>query len=249
MRRDDAAPSRLSRLVRFGLILFSMAFLLVAVREVAATIRFANMSVIASILEKDRKVSAVNLEKVVADADRVRAQGLCRTELVSAASTVLLANMDRRNALEDFDAWSAAVRDAEAHLRHAAGCMPADSNTWLRYAALRSVIAENPAEVAALMHLSRRLAPADGHMLFARFGFWNSFSEKTLALAAPDVTADLAALIAYGERCSVVRELKAVSPALAPYLEKARQTVPAERFTRLSLPCRDETVPKGPFRL
>lgn len=249
MRPERLPPSRLSRLVRLCLILVSIAFLLLASREVATTIRFANMSVIAAILEKDRTVSEANLTRVVKDADLVRARGLCRTELVSAATTVLLKNMDRRNSVQDFDGWSAAVRDTETHLRFAARCMPGDSNLWLRYAALRSVIAENPDEVAAIMHLSRRLAPADGHMLFARLGFWNSYSEKTLERAAPDVVADLSTLMSRGDPCAVGRELRQVSPNLQPYVDQARQHVPAIKLKQLAIKCYDEKAIKGPFKL
>lgn len=235
--------------MRFGLILFSMAFLALAVREAGTTVRFANMSVIAAILEKERQVSDRNLARVVADADTVRKRGICRTELVSAATTVLLHNMDRNSADRDFDLWSAAVRDTEAHLRFAIGCIPGDSNVWLRYAAVRSVIAENPVEVAGLMHLSRKLNPSDGHMLFARLGFWSSFSEQTLELAAPDVIADIATLLEWGERCSVGREISQLPPALQPYVEKARQQVPPERLERFALKCSEARAIEGPFKL
>jgi hypothetical protein len=236
-------------MVRFGLILFSMAFLVLTVRETATTVGLANMSVIAMMLEKDRKISDKNLDSVIADAGSVRERGICRTELVSAATTVLLHKMDRNSPGRDFDLWSAAVRDTEAHLRFTLGCVPGDSNAWLRYAALRSVIAENPAEVAGLMHMSRQLDPADGHMLFARLGFWSSFTEQTLKLAEPDVIADLATLLQWGERCSVGREIRQLPPAMQPYVEKARKQVPAEKLQRFDLKCFEETKIEGPFKL
>ena len=235
--------------MRFCLILSATALLILSLRETATTIRYANMSVMAAILEKDQKVSDENLARVVTDAGRVRATGLCRTELVSAATTVLLHAMDRKNAVEDFDGWSAAVRDTEQHLKFAAGCMPGDSNVWLRYAALRSVIAENPEEVARLMHLSRRLAPADSHMLFARLGFWNSFSRETLELAADDVDADLRTLMNRGEACVVGRELKTVTANLKPYADKIRQELSPERLKQLSWECPGANSVKGPFKL
>jgi hypothetical protein len=224
-----------------------MAFLALCGRELVLTARFANMSVVAAILEKDGNVADKVLTRVVNDAGEIRSGRTCRTDLVSAATTVLLHDMDRNSPDIDFDAWSAAVRRTEGHLLYAARCMPADSNVWLRYAALRSVVAENPEEVAALMHLSRRLAPADNHMLMARLAFWNSFSDKTLERAAPDVTGDIATLLAWGDRCAVVKALGRAEPTLAPYIEKARKQVPAERLKRLELLCPRENIIKGPF--
>ena len=52
-----------------------------------------------------------------------------------------------------------------------------------------------------------------------------------------------------GEPCAVSRELKQASPVLLPYVEQARQQVPAQGLKQLSEECYDEQKIKGPFKL
>lgn len=115
----------------------------------------------------------------------------CRSDVINAYVVGKLIELDRSKIWNDYDLWANAIRSAESALLEGLRCSPSNGQFWLRYAMVRQASAENPNEIAGLMELARRLAPAERQQLIARLRFWNRLSGSTLALARDEVLEDV----------------------------------------------------------
>ena len=197
------------------------AFLVLAVSELHRSIAFADMFVVAKQIEQDGVVSPKSLSRVGSMPAEVVAGAYCRSDIIMAATTVVLKQIDNANEANDYEAWLSAVTVAEKFLQHALSCMPTNSNLWLRLAVVRAVVAEDPQATAQLMAQSVKLAPADQMELLARLYFWNRFSEATLRSSSPWVEQDLDLLFQMGDPAPIVQQIPNVRPALIPYIKRA----------------------------
>jgi hypothetical protein len=212
-----------------GFLLVIGAFLTLAVSELHRSVEFADMFVVAKQIEQDGAVSANSLSRVASMPAKVVAGGYCRSDIVMAAATIVLTQIDTENQANDYEGWLSAVTEADKFLQHALSCMPTDSNLWLRLAVVRAVIAEDPQATAQLMAQSVKLAPADQIALLARLYFWNRFSEATLKNSEPMVEQDLGLLFRFGDPSQIAQEIPNVGPALIPYIKRASTSLSDSR--------------------
>ncbi|WP_416068172.1 hypothetical protein ACK9YZ_26095 [Rhizobium sp. ZK1] len=194
---------------------------MLAASELHRSIEFADMFVVARQIEEDGVVSTKSLSRVVGMPAEVVEGGYCRSDIILAATTIVLTQIDTSNQTSDYEGWLSAVTMAEKFLQHALSCMPTDSNLWLRLAVVRAVIAEDPQATAQLMAQSVKLAPADQVTLLARLYFWNRFSEATLRSSSPMVEQDLDVLFQLGDPLQIAQRIPNVEPALIPYIKRA----------------------------
>ena len=202
------------------LLLAGMSLTL-AIRELHYSIQFADMFVVAKQIEQGGAVSTKSLSRVAGMPEEVIAGGYCRSDIVMAATTIVLRQIDAADQASDYEGWFSAVTTAEKFLQHALSCMPTNRNLWLRFAVVKAVIAEDPEATAQVMAQSVKLAPADQTTLLARLYFWNRFSEATLKSSGPLVEQDLDLLFRLGDPPKIAQEIPNVGPALIPYIKRA----------------------------
>ncbi len=212
----------------------AVALLVFAVLNIEQSARFADVFLVAERLEQSGKVSAETLEKTANKADLIVRGGYCRSDIVMAGTTLVLNRLDIRNEITDYGAWAKAAEEAEEYMRHAVSCMPTESNLWLRLAAVRAVIVQEPRAIARLMTMSSTLAPADENALIARLYFWNHLNGTTLKNAQTSVERDLRVLMKFGNTQKIGVALRAISAALVPYLKEAGTRLTPERKASLT---------------
>jgi hypothetical protein len=154
-------------------------------------------------LESGRPMSIETTEALAERAERVVEAGACRDDIVRAAMTIVLADLDRQDEAAEFDRWEKAITRARAVLRHAAGCNPADGNRWARLAMVEQAIAERPEELARLLSLSANLSPSEYPVLRARLVVWNKAGDRTRALARTDFERDVRTLLVHATPAAV----------------------------------------------
>lgn len=202
---------------------------LLAYWEVSQSARFANVFVIADRIEKSTQANSINLSRTLADTDTIVSNGYCRSDILMAGATIVLQHFDDTDEIADYQAWSKALISNEQFFRHAISCMPSNSNFWLRLAMIRAVQAEDPSDIARLMSVSVKLAPADQFSLLARLYFWNHLSAATLEKAANDLRSDLHILFDRGDPKQIAAALPAMSEALRPYIKERTADMSEER--------------------
>jgi hypothetical protein len=241
-RPKATRPSnKASRNIRRALVNFERAvfvlsatvLLILAYFELRQAVNFADLFVVAERIEQSEPVSDRNLTSAYLQSERIIGEDVCRSDIVMAGATVVLADFDNKNEITDYETWSRALSLAERYFSHAISCMPTSSNFWLRLAVLRAVTAEEPEETARLMGIATRLAPADQFSILARVYFWNHLSGPTLERAATDVTDDLRLLFRLGESPKIAAVLPTLSTHLFPYARDALKDLSLERRTRL----------------
>ncbi len=226
-----------SRLIQVTFILSTTVFLILAVVELRTSIRSVDVSIIAERIEAGQIVTRSLAEAVAKNAVGLAAEGYCRSDVVAAGLTLVLFDLDQQDPSRDYDAWLVSAAETRDYLLHAMGCMPANSNVWLRMAALQSVIAEEPEEVARLISQSATFAPAEQSSLLARFNFWNSFGLATLKAGSPALSEDITTLLRFGDRCIVNAALARVNTRLKPFVDDIWQALGATSTARFSKRC------------
>ena len=134
---------------------------MLSVKELYASIRVASISIVAERIERGETVADdVTARYALRTADMAD-RNYCRSDIVAAGVTLVLAQLDRQNVNVNYDAWASAASSARHYLQYALSCMPTNSNFWLRLAAVQSIIAEEPVSIAGMMKRSVALAPYD----------------------------------------------------------------------------------------
>ncbi|AHG46502.1 hypothetical protein RLEG12_26150 [Rhizobium leguminosarum bv. trifolii CB782] len=205
---------------RIAFLVATAAFAALAGRELYASIRTASISIVAERIERGETVSDDIAAKYAARTIDIVDGHYCRSDIVAAGVTLVLAQLDRQNVNVEYDAWAAAASSARHYLQHALSCMPTNSNFWLRLAAVQSVIAEEPLSVAEMMTRSVALAPHDEAIILTRFYFWNDLTNATLAAAKTALDSDLLTMLKLGDRCRVNATIKEISPQLRPIFDR-----------------------------
>ncbi|MHC2218803.1 hypothetical protein [Rhizobium leguminosarum] len=222
---------------RIAFIIVTLVFLVLAGRELHASIRTASISIVAERIERGETVADDVVAKYASRSVDVVDGHYCRSDIVAAVVTLVLAQLDRQNVNVNYDTWAAAASSARQYLRYALSCMPTNSNFWLRLAAVQSIIAEEPAAVAGMMKRSVVLAPYDQVMILTRFYFWNDFTDATLAAARNALDSDLTTMLKLGDRCRVNATIKEISPQLRPIFDQAWTSVGDSATARFRQRC------------
>ncbi|MGM4881284.1 hypothetical protein [Rhizobium leguminosarum] len=222
---------------RIAFIIVTLVFLVLAGRELYASIRTASISIVAERIERGETVADDVVAKYASRSVDVVDGHYCRSDIVAAVVTLVLAQLDRQNVNVNYDTWAAAASSARQYLRYALSCMPTNSNFWLRLAAVQSIIAEEPAAVAGMMKRSVVLAPYDQVMILTRFYFWNDFTDATLAAARNALDSDLTTMLKLGDRCRVNATIKEISPQLRPIFDQAWTSVGDSATARFRQRC------------
>ncbi|WP_064684889.1 hypothetical protein [Rhizobium bangladeshense] len=211
---------RLISPARIVFLIVTAVFAVLAGRDLYASIRTASISIVAERIERGDTVTNEIAARYAARAIAVVDGHYCRSDIVAAGVTLVLAQLDRQSVNGNYDAWVAAASNARRYLRHALSCMPTNSNFWLRLAAVQSTIAEEPLAIAEMMKRSVALAPYDESIVLTRFYFWNDFTDATLSAASSAVDGDLTTMLKLGDRCRVNATMKAISPQLRPAFDR-----------------------------
>ncbi len=235
-RRKTFAPIALSLPSPLSVLflLTAVSLLVFAIVDIGESARFANIFLVAERLEQAEQVSAETLAKTAASTDGIVSGDYCRSDIVMAGTTLVLKRLDAANEISGYAAWVKAADDAERYMRHAVACVPGDSNLWLRLAAVRAVIAQEPKSTAGLLTMSARLAPADEVALLARLYFWNRLNVTTLDNARASVESDVKRLLELGDPRKVGPALTKVSAALLPYVKTEGSQLSSERKSSLA---------------
>lgn len=217
----------------FSLVVFGIAclvFLVMDALQLKQTAHFGSLFPLAQKLETGAPVSADVLSRYVKLAGEVTAGEYCRSDIVMAGATVILADLDRQNQSLDYDAWADAISRGEGYFEHAISCTPTNGNYWLRLALIRRAVAERPAELATLMRESVLMAPADQDIIIGRFSLWNNASAATLEAARSSVESDIRTILDNGNAFQIVPAIKDIGKNLAPYFRKIAQSVPGDKL-------------------
>ncbi|MDV4153463.1 hypothetical protein R1521_03840 [Rhizobium brockwellii] len=224
-------------ITRIAFVIVTVILVVLAGRELYASIRTASISIVAERIERGETVADDVVTKYASRSVDVVEGHYCRSDIVAAGVTLVLAQLDRQNVNVNYDAWAAAASSAHQYLRHALSCMPTNSNFWLRLAAVQSTISEEPASIAGMMKRSVALAPYDQLMVLTRFYFWNDFTDSTLAAAARALDSDLMTMLKRGDRCRVNATIKEISPQLRPIFDRSWTSVGEAATARFRQRC------------
>lgn len=216
---------RFVSVTRIAFVVVTVVFMVLAGRELHASIRTASISLVAERLERGETVADEVSAKYASRAIEVVDGHYCRSDIVAAGVTLVLAQLDRQNLNVNYDAWAAAASNARQYLRYALSCMPTNSNFWLRLAAVQSTIAEEPVSLAGMMKRSVALAPHDQGMVLTRFYFWNGFTDATLSAAKSALDSDLTTMLKLGDRCLVNATIGHISSQLRPIFDRTWTSV------------------------
>lgn len=212
----------------------ALSGLVLAMFELQVAARFSDMSLVSERIELGLDVRPATVQIGADEADEVRDIGACRSDIVLAGSRAVLQRVDISNGATDYAGWWASLVAAEKYLRHALGCLPADGNLWLRYAAIDATIAEGPAKAARLMAISAKFSPADQSDLLARVYFWNRLSAETLQEGAETVRHDVKLVLEQAIAANIAKILPTYSDALLPYLAEAAKELSTQRRADLA---------------
>lgn len=220
--------------------LFSMAAALAVVGYLALTFEnieaqreAADVKYIASLIELNSEISSASLHTFVGKAYAVVDRNECRSDVLYAGSSVILANLDRIAATGDRDKLTESLRSADTFFSHSLSCAPTNGDAWARLAMVRLASGASETEVAAMLKRSKKFAPADGATLAARLSVWTIVPEATLRLAEEALDSDLGIAFARFSTSDLAQAFSRSSVALQKKLIVIANTLPADRVQRL----------------
>lgn len=216
-----------------GFAAIAAVLLAFAIWQQVTTARFATLMLLAKKIERAEPIADDAIPTYIKETTDIVVSGECRSDIVRAGLTVLLADLDRQNSTTDYEAWAAAMARSEDYLHHALTCSPADGNLWVRLAMVRFAIAAEPRELAYLMSQSVNLAPAEPNIVAARFVLWNKLNAATLQEASRAVDSDLRLLLTQAPMPLLKSTLAAQSENLLPYLKSAASLIGEPRRAKI----------------
>ena len=144
------------------------------------------------------------------DLNTERGFSTCRSPIVHAAVTTLLAEMEQQQKLLDQTGWLTARQRAGEMVEHALDCLPSDGELWVRSAQLSQADADW-SDTAASLGISQRLAPAEDAALRARLEIWAMVPAAIAERADTPLRSDIRVVLEHG-RPELVRLLLALAP-------------------------------------
>ncbi len=148
-------------------------------------------------MPRGEKVGADALRNYSARTSSIVEADECRSDVLSAGLSILLADLDTRNPTTDADGWMAALVRADHYVSHVLGCRPTDGDAWVRLAMVRQALGTDDDELANLMERSAWYAPAEHDTVLARFEVWRKADETTLVQASSVFDHDLLTVMNY----------------------------------------------------
>lgn len=119
---------RFVSVTRIAFVIVTVVFVVLAGRELSASIRTASISIVAERIERGETVADDVVTKYALRSVDVVDGHYCRSDVVAAGVTLVLAQLDRQNVNVNYDAWAVAASSARQYLRYALSCMPTNSN-------------------------------------------------------------------------------------------------------------------------
>lgn len=232
MKRPDG-PSVRHGVFAWMAVAVALALAVGAAYGFWSTTAQSDLLYLASLLESDQRVAVDTVHKYAAATSAIVADGVCRGDVLAAGLTVVLADLDTRNAAADYDGWSAAMVAADRYLTHAVTCQPTNGNIWARLAMVRQAEAENPDELAHLMDRSAWYAPAERGVITARCVVWRKAADRTLELARQSLDHDLLTVLTYFSATDATDCLRQAGPKLQSIVAEDAKAIAGDRLRLL----------------
>ncbi|MBW6426042.1 hypothetical protein KX729_32215 [Rhizobium sp. XQZ8] len=159
--------------------------------EVRRTAQYGGLLRSAAKVESGEAVDRITVQKLAESTEVLVRTRECRGDIIKAALTILLLNLDNENSRTDYDGWSASLLRADKFVVQALSCQPTNGNFWLRLAMTRQSIAEQPEELRLFLELSQKYAPAEERVTEGRFLLYSKVGDLTLSRLNDLILADL----------------------------------------------------------
>jgi hypothetical protein len=178
----------LSRCLFSGVLFICLGL---GIEEFRQTVAFGNLFPIAQKLENKETVPEAVLDRYERLPQRAVSEGVCRSDILMAAATVVLARLDKKAVDPDESVRTSALFDARRFFQFAVRCSPTNGNYWLRLAMIADALHADRKYVAYLMAQSAHFAPYEQDILIARLYLWNRLDAETIHAAKAIAVQDL----------------------------------------------------------
>lgn len=175
---------------------FALFFLYLSVGQFIQTVDYVDVTAAARNVGTADPTSVPAIPKAIEQA--FEEKSTCRSDIVLASATLVLADLDHTNSAADFNAWQNKLDRAEKSIRHDLTCLPANGNLWLGLATIRWAQNAPPKDIASLMQRSQYYSPAQEDVLLGRLAMWNRMSATALKTAGAAVLSDVKTYLDYG---------------------------------------------------
>ena len=172
-------------------------FIYLAFQNFKAERRYVNVVYLADNLSRGIPVSGQVAHEFVGEALSLVDAGECRSDLLDAALTVVLNDLDASTAMAPGDTDIDSLNVADHFLRHVLSCTPTDGDAWARLAMIRRGLGAQPSELAALLERSSWYAPSEGTTLRARLELWRTAPDDLLLGAESALDHDILTVLTY----------------------------------------------------
>ena len=209
-------PHRRDPLLIGAVLAICLLALYLGAVQIARHREFGGLRHLANEIEQEPQgISEKIVEGLLPKAVSVMARGICQSEYIRAALTLVLANLDRQDVERDFERWSRAIELADYVATFAVSCSPTDGNFFVRLAMVKQAVIEQPEELARLIRFSQLYAPAEANAIAARYKLYNRLTPQTLALVEGEFASDLNVICQY-KQGGFRRRLPAPNPRVNP---------------------------------
>lgn len=181
----------------FATAVAMVGFVWLAFQNFQAERRYSNVVYLANTLQRSVPVSPQAIHDFLGEALAMVDAGECRSDLLNAGVTVVLADLDANASTASEEARTAALKSADRFMLHVLSCTPTDGDVWARLAMIRQALGSPSKELAALMERSSWYAPAEGTTLRARLEIWRHAADDVLAAAEPALDHDILTVSTY----------------------------------------------------
>lgn len=204
-------------------------FIWLAYGNFAAQRHYSDVVFVATNLERNVPVGTKAVRDLGEVALDMVTAGECRSNLLGAGLTVLLADLDA----ETTDDRRVMLQSVDRFLTHMLSCTPTDGDAWARLAMVRQALGERPSEEAALLERSSWFAPSEGSTLAGRLEVWRHAMDETLVLAEPTLDRDILVALSYYSVEDAVKTLSGGGQKFRDRVSTASASLSDERVTAL----------------
>jgi hypothetical protein len=230
-------PERLPQLAcRVALVIAALGITVFAAGQFWLSARYAPYLRISGLIAQDVAVSTEAINRY--SADLAHRPSTCRSDLVEAAVTVRLQQVEIRRRVAERqgldDRWSDAVRALAPIVDHALSCLPTDGRLWQQRAVLTWLLGGPAKAQITDMELSEAYAPADLDVVALRLSHWKRVGPAVTGPAERALRADLRIVLQQAPAASVPFLLAGFPPDLTLLLREELKNVDLERQSRLA---------------
>ena len=170
-----------------------IAVLVLALYSVVLDARSANYVTAAERLEANEPVPSDIVARLAAEVFRSGLATSCRPDIVEAAATLVLSNLDSASEGRKEKAIGA-LKKADRHLQVLLSCSPTDGNLWARLAMVETALDAPDERTGRMLQLSGQLSPFEPGALHARLAYWAVWPENRSREAGVALRRDIATL-------------------------------------------------------